>query len=188
MLFYCALTIGILTGFQNVSTHPTEVTDLTEATTTELTSSMSVEDMGLIGTTKVSTTNLNDLVNITIQERPTMWDMYLNNCPKWRPFNHVFFQVANVCLLLSFLAPHTPSGLLWLRVALMLGCAFSGVWAWTIECYLDGVLWNSVFILINFVYFAVHFYLIRPIKFHKEIEEVSKLFIKHLNTICSKVG
>lgn len=163
MLFLSALAIGMITGLQNVTT---------EVPTTESDGGSTVtEGMGLLETTKASVAS--DFVNVTIQERPSMWDMYLNHCPKWRPINHVFFQAANVFFLLSFLAPHTPSGLIWLRVALVLGCAFSGLWAWSIECYLDAVVWNSAFFIINFVYFAVQFYLMRPIKFHKDIEEVS---------------
>lgn len=163
MLFLSALAIGMITGLQNVTTEvPTTESDADLTTT---------DSMGLLETTRPSAGS--DFVNITIQERPSMWDMYLNHCPKWRPINHIFFQAANVFFLLSFLAPHTPSGLLWLRVALIIGCAFSGLWAWSIECYLDAVVWNSAFVVINFVYFAVQFYLLRPIKFHRDIEEVS---------------
>lgn len=167
MLFISALAIGMITGLQNVTTEvPTTGSDVDSVD--------SSTDMGLLETTKPSA--VNDFVNVTIQERPSMWDLYLNHCPKWRPVNHIFFQAANVFFLLSFLAPHTPGGLIWLRVALILGCAFSGLWAWSIECYLDGVVWNSVFVAINFVYFSVQFYLMRPIKFHKDIEEVSLCF------------
>ncbi|CAG4929021.1 unnamed protein product [Colias eurytheme] len=161
MLFLSALAIGMITGLQNVTTELTS-TDSDVASTT-------VSDMGLIETSKAPETS--DFVNVTIQERPSMWDLYLNHCPRWRPINHIFFQVSNVFFLLSFLAPHTPTGLIWLRVSLILGCAFSGLWAWSIECYLDAVLWNSAFVIINFIYFAIQFYLMRPIKFHKEIEE-----------------
>lgn len=164
MLFLSALAIGMITGLQNVSEVPTTESDV-ESTT----------DMGLLEATSRAPTP-NDFVNVTIQERPSMWDVYLNHCPKWRPINHIFFQTANVFFLLSFLAPHTPSGLIWLRVALILGCSFSGLWAWSVECYLDAVVWNCVFIVINFVYFSVQFYLLRPIKFHKDIEEVRVTF------------
>ncbi|XP_069358041.1 blood vessel epicardial substance-like isoform X2 [Maniola hyperantus] len=167
MLFLSALAIGMITGLQNVTTEvPTTESDV-ESTT----------DMGLPEPTKPSV--VTDFVNVTIQER-SMWDLYLNHCPKWRPVNHVFFQAANVFFLLSFLAPHTPGGLIWLRVALIVGCAFSGLWAWSIECYLDAVVWNSVFIAINFVYFSVQFYLLRPIKFHKDIEAVYIALFKPL--------
>lgn len=164
MLFLSALAFGVITGLQNV----TEVPTGSETT-------VKTSEMGLVAPTKVSDSPTIDHVNVTIHERPfsaSMWDLYLNHCPKWRPINHIFFQVANVFFLLAFLAPHSPKGLIWLRVALVLGCAFSGMWAWSIECYLDAVVWNSVFIVINFLYFALQFYLLRPIKFHKDIEEV----------------
>ncbi|XP_052754848.1 blood vessel epicardial substance-like isoform X1 [Galleria mellonella] len=177
MLFLGALTIGMITGLQNVTTDlPSTGSDVTEVPeSTERTS-----EMGLLETTKLSGSQVGDFVNVTIQEQPSMWELYLHHCPKWRPINHIFFQVANIFFLLSFLAPHTPSGLIWLRVALIIGCAFSGMWAWSVECYLDGVLWNSAFIVINFVYFSVHFYLMKPIKFHKDIEEVYVALFKPL--------
>ncbi|XP_049872758.1 blood vessel epicardial substance-like isoform X2 [Pectinophora gossypiella] len=172
MLFFSALALGVVTGLQNVS----------EPTASDVTEAVSTTDMGLVAPTKLSDSPILDHVNVTIQDpsMASMWDMYLNHCPRWRPINHIFFQVANVCFLLSFLAPHTQTGILWLRVALILGCAFFGLWAWSIECYLDAVLWNSAFIVINFVYFAIQFYLLRPIKFHKDIEEVYIALFKPL--------
>lgn len=169
MLFLSALAIGMITGLQNVTTEaPATTTDLTEApTSTE-------PDMGLVETTRLSG-QTRDFVNVTLQEQPSMWDLYINHCPRWRPINHVFFQVANIFFLFSFLTPHTSSGLIWLRASLMVGCVFYGLWAMSIECFLDALVWNSAFVVINFVYFAVQLYLMRPIKFHKEIEEVSYL-------------
>lgn len=168
MLFLSALAIGMITGLQNVTTEA--------PVTSSDSSAVSAGEMGLVETTRLAV-HTADLVNVTVHERPSMWDLYLNHCPRWRPINHVFFQVANVCFLLSFLAPHSAGGLLWLRAALMLGCAFSAMWAWSIECCLDAVLWNCAFIVINFVYFSIQFYLMRPIKFHKDIEEVSVFYL-----------
>lgn len=167
MLFLSALAIGMITGLQNATTEVPS-TDVTEAPTTE-------PGMVLVETTRLSG-QTEDFVNVTLQERPSMWDLYLNHCPKWRPINHVFFQVANIFFLFSFLAPHTSSGLIWLRASLMVGCAFYGLWAMSIECFIDALVWNSAFVAINFIYFAVQLYLMRPIKFHKEIEEVSDIF------------
>lgn len=168
MLLLSAIAISMITGIQNVTDIPstTDVTEETEESTT----------MGLVETTRLSGQTA-DFVNVTLQDRPSMWDLYLNHCPKWRPINHVFFQIANIFFLFSFLAPHSPNGLIWVRAALMIGCGFFGLWAMTIECFLDGVVWNSAFVVINFVYFGVQLYLMRPIKFHKEIEEVLTIFI-----------
>lgn len=177
MLFLSALAIGMI-GLQNATTDVPSSSELAVTSPTPV-AELAVEEMGLVETTRLSTAT-GDLVNVTVQERPSMWDLYLNHCPKWRPVNHIFFQVANLFFLLSFLAPHTPGGLMWLRVALILGCTFSGLWAWSIECYLDAVLWNSAFIVINFVYFSVQFYLMRPIKFHKDLEEVNIPFIYYI--------
>lgn len=169
MLIISALITGMVTGLQNITTEsPSMISDIT----TSLNTKDKVPEMGLVEPTKLSLPT-SDMVNVSIHDQPSMWDLYLHHCSKWRPINHIFFQVANIFFLMSFLAPHTDIGQIWLRVGLMMGCAFSGMWAWSVECYLDAVLWNSVFILINFVYFSYQFYLMRPIKFHKEIEEVS---------------
>lgn len=163
MLILSAFAIGIVAGLQNV-TEPTGASDVTEA--------VKSTEMGLLAPTKASDPRVLDHLNVTIQDHSSMWHIYLHQCSAWKPINHIFFQVTNACFLLAFLAPHTPSGLIWLRVCLVLGCAFSGFYAW-VECNLDAVIWDCAFLVINFVYLAVHFYLLRPIKFHKEIEEVT---------------
>ncbi|XP_026318800.1 blood vessel epicardial substance-like isoform X2 [Hyposmocoma kahamanoa] len=170
MFILSAFAIGIVAGLQNV-TEPTEGNDVTEA--------VKSTDMGLLVPTKASDPRVLDHLNVTIQDHTSMWDMYLHQCSSWKPINHIFFQVTNACFLLAFLAPHTPSGLIWLRVCLVLGCAFSGFYAW-VECNLDAVIWDCAFLVINFVYLAMHFYLLRPIKFHKEIEEVYIALFKPL--------
>ncbi|XP_028025858.1 blood vessel epicardial substance-like isoform X2 [Bombyx mandarina] len=176
MLIISALITGMVTGLQNITTEsPSMISDIT----TSLNTKNKVPEMGLVEPTKLSLPT-SDMVNVSIHDQPSMWDLYLHHCSKWRPINHIFFQVANIFFLMSFLAPHTDIGQIWLRVGLMMGCAFSGMWAWSVECYLDAVLWNSVFILINFVYFSYQFYLMRPIKFHKEIEEVYLALFKPL--------
>lgn len=163
MLILSAFAISIVAGLQNV-TEPTGGSNVTVG--------INPTDMGLLAPTKAPDPRVLDHLNVTIQDHTSMWDMYLHQCSSWKPINHIFFQVTNACFLLAFLAPVTPSGLIWLRVCLVLGCAFSGFHAW-MECNLDAVIWGCAFLVINIGYLAVQVYLLRPIKFHKEIEEVT---------------
>nr|XP_053604511.1 blood vessel epicardial substance-like isoform X2 [Plodia interpunctella] len=173
MLFLGALAIGVLTGLQNLTTElPTSVSDVTEASSTT--------EMLLQETTKMSSEYNYDIINITIEERYVLFGFHINICTKWRPTHHVLYQVANVIFLLSFLAPHTSNGLVGLRLGLITGCVVMGLWAWSFECHLDALLWNGAFIVVNLVYFAVQLYLIRPITFHQEIEEVYTALFKPL--------
>ena len=41
-----------------------------------------------------------------------------DSCDSWAPVSHIYFQIANLFLLLSFLAPYGLRGLLYLRSAL----------------------------------------------------------------------
>lgn len=88
--------------------------------------------------------------------------------------NHIYFQLANVFFLLSHLAPSGIHGVLYLRCTLLVGCAFLALWGWTIACWLDAALWNALFVAINFVHVCTLLYKLRPIKFTREIEEVSE--------------
>lgn len=88
--------------------------------------------------------------------------------------NHIYFQLANAFFLLSHLAPSGIHGVLYLRCTLLVGCAFLALWGWTIACWLDAALWNALFVAINFVHVCTLLYKLRPIKFSREIEEVSE--------------
>jgi hypothetical protein len=98
-------------------------------------------------------------------------------CAKWGPTNHMYFQLANTCFFLSYLAPNGTYGILYLRFTLLVGCALFALWGWTVLCSLDAFLWNANFVAINFVHVCVLLYHLRPIKFTREIEEVSKIFL-----------
>ena len=95
-------------------------------------------------------------------------------CLKWEPVNHVYFQLANTFFFLSYLAPNGMYGILYLRCTLLVGCAFFALWGWAIFCSFDAFLWNATFVAINFVQVCILTYHLRPIKFTKEVEEVSQ--------------
>lgn len=63
----------------------------------------------------------------------------------WLMFAHVF-------LCLSYLAPPTLYGVMYLRFVLTVGSAFLASWACFVIFVFDTFLWNSLFLFIN----AVH--------------------------------
>lgn len=94
-------------------------------------------------------------------------------CLKWEPVNHIYFQLANTFFFLSYLAPNGTYGILYLRCTLMIGCVFFALWGWAVLCSFDAFLWNATFVAINFVQVCVLLYHLRPVKFTREVEEVS---------------
>lgn len=110
---------------------------------------------------------------------PIVPPTFLNAALTCQPYqgiyvNHIYFQLANAFFLLSHLAPSGIHGVLYLRCTLLVGCAFLALWGWTIACWLDAALWNALFVAINFVHVCTLLYKLRPIKFTREIEEVSE--------------
>ncbi|XP_023248006.1 popeye domain-containing protein 3 isoform X2 [Copidosoma floridanum] len=109
---------------------------------------------------------------------PLVPPAFLNGALTCQPYqdikvNHLYFQLANGFFLLAHLAPASGlHGVLYLRCTLLIGCAFLALWAWTVVCWLDAVLWNVLFIGIGFIHICVLLYRLRPIRFSKEIEEV----------------
>lgn len=106
-------------------------------------------------------------------------------CLEWLPLNHIYFQLANFFLLLSYMASGGINGLIYLRAMLALGSAFLAIWAWVIICALDTFLWNAVFTVINAVHGAYLLYTLRPVRFDKQVEEVlvnSFIFVTSFHT------
>lgn len=109
-------------------------------------------------------------------------------CLKWEPVNHIYFQLANTFFFLSYLAPNGIYGILYLRCAVLVGCAFFALWGWAVLCSFDAFLWNVTFVAINFIQVCVLTYHLRPVKFTKEIEEVSGFFASLINSyICHAI-
>ena len=95
-------------------------------------------------------------------------------CHEWLPVNHIYFQLANLFLFLSYLAPNGIYGILYLRATLSIGCFFFSLWGWVILCAFDTFLWNAVFVVINVVHVCIICYYLRPIRFTAELEQVSE--------------
>ncbi|KAK8718807.1 hypothetical protein OTU49_013393, partial [Cherax quadricarinatus] len=93
-------------------------------------------------------------------------------CSSWLPINHIYFQLANIFLFLSYLAPNGIYGILYLRITLTIGCMFFSLWGWVVLCAFDTFLWNAIFVLINLIHVVVICYYLRPVRFTPELEQV----------------
>lgn len=97
------------------------------------------------------------------------------SCFNWhRPHHHLYFQLTNTFLLLAFLAPHGLGGMLWLRIMLVVGAIFLGMYGYMIDCAPDVIIWSTLFLGINVIYLMLLLIRLRPIRFDREIEAVSK--------------
>lgn len=114
----------------------------------------------------------------------SMCDMTLVNCSEWKQTNHIYFQLANTFFFLSYLAPNGMYGMLYLRCTVLVGCAFYTLWGWTVQCFFDAVVWNVMFVAINFIHVCILLFYLRPVKFPREVEEVRFSFIlNYMQTI-----
>lgn len=93
-------------------------------------------------------------------------------CPSWLPTNHLLFQLANIFLFLSYMAPPGLHGLLYLRVCLTLGSFFFALWGYVILCAFDTMVWNAFFTAINLVHTCVVMYILRPVRLQADMEIV----------------
>ncbi|XP_076044453.1 popeye domain-containing protein 3-like isoform X4 [Oratosquilla oratoria] len=122
----------------------------------------------------------------TSTERPPSFADYLPPlhadivCSSWLPVNHIYFQLANTFLFLSYLAPNGIYGILYLRVTLSIGCMFFSLWGWVVLCAFDTFLWNAIFVVINSVHVVIICYYLRPVRFTPELEQVYRSLFQPL--------
>lgn len=98
-----------------------------------------------------------------------------SDCKDFLAVNHGFFQLANVFFLLSYFAPSGKCGIIYLRFMLMIGCVFFAIWGVEILCAVDVLIWNLIFIVCNIIHIIILVVQMWPIRFSKEIEDVSTL-------------
>lgn len=96
-----------------------------------------------------------------------------NTTCTWLPLNHYLFQLANICLVVTYFAPpNSLNGLFLLRLSLALAGIFFGVWGGLIICALDTCIWNILFAIGNIIHMCYIFFKIRPRKFDEENEQL----------------
>lgn len=109
--------------------------------------------------------------NATIRSAPGDWS--IEQCLIWQRPHHMYFQLGNAFLLLAFLAPHRPFGILWLRSMLVVAAVLLAMYGYLIDCAQDVVLWSSLFLGINSIYLIIALCGLRPVRFEREIDAVS---------------
>lgn len=111
--------------------------------------------------------------NATIRSATTTVDWSIEQCIIWQRPHHMYFQLGNAFLLLAFLAPHRPFGILWLRAMLVIGAILLAMYGYLIDCAQDVVLWSSLFFGVNTIYLIAALCRLRPVRFDREIDAVS---------------
>lgn len=102
-------------------------------------------------------------------------DWSIEQCVIWERPHHLYYQLGNAFFLLAFLAPHGLFGALWLRALILVGCTLMAMYGYLVECKPDVVIWSGLFFMVNFIYLIVVLCRLRPVRFDKEIEGVSKM-------------
>ncbi|XP_054263535.1 popeye domain-containing protein 3-like [Macrosteles quadrilineatus] len=115
--------------------------------------------------------------NQTWQEGPFNYTTYLGMeslgwCEEWREPQHIVFQLANICCMLSYSSPTNRYGIVFMHFLLIIGYFMFCVWAWSIVCAPDVFVWNLCFTLLNLFQLIYVLYQMRPVKFDPELEEV----------------
>jgi len=99
---------------------------------------------------------------------------------KWGEANHIYFQFANLFLSLTFFAPNTLKGLLWVRIVLAIAGLFFILWATEIICSPDTLAWNTVFLVVNFGHASYLLHKMRRVTFDDDNELIYTTLFKPL--------
>ena len=102
--------------------------------------------------------------------------LYHPQSPGWVPLNHIYYQVANLFLLLSSLF----SKIIFFRTMLVLSFSFSTVWGWTVVSGLDTTAWNCLLTVINLAWCLQTVWRGRTVTLSQEMEMVYMQIFKPL--------
>ncbi|KAG7235510.1 hypothetical protein INR49_002646 [Caranx melampygus] len=117
----------------------------------------------------LSTTEVPAMVNVT-------------ECQEWEQTHHLLFHLGNLSLLLGLLIPTTLAlHMILLRLFLVTGCGLMISWATLYRCNLDVMVWNVVFLVVNFMHFFFLLFKRRPIKIDRELRSVYKRMFEPLH-------
>ncbi|OWF52518.1 blood vessel epicardial substance-A-like [Mizuhopecten yessoensis] len=102
----------------------------------------------------------------------------LGGCSDWQEVQHALFQLANLCLVLSFLTPtNFHHHAFFLRFILGFGYLFFSIWAGIFVCMPDVLSWNCLFFVVNTGHLSLLLYRMFPTRFRSELDELySKVF------------
>uniref|UniRef100_A0A672RI51 Blood vessel epicardial substance n=1 Tax=Sinocyclocheilus grahami TaxID=75366 RepID=A0A672RI51_SINGR len=130
---------------------------------------------------------MSDSLNYTTSPLPSSvpsvaGDSNATLCQDWEQSHHLLFHLANLSLGLGFLIPSTIAlHMIFLRLLLMTGCCLFIAWATLYRCTLDVMVWNVVFLLVNFMHFFFLLYKRRPIKIDRELKSLFKRMFEPLH-------
>lgn len=109
-----------------------------------------------------------------------------DHCRAAYSFYHFYFHIGCGFFLLAFLATsHRYGNALYMRCMFTFGCVLFLMYSYIVECHPDVLIWTLAFIVINLIHMILLISKLRPVKFEKEIEEVSYKFI---NINCSGIS
>lgn len=125
-----------------------------------------------------------DLQSLQVMENTnntTDEHLEVSHCSDWGEAQHAVFQLANLCMLISFLTPYTfRYHSFFLRVMVNFCYLLTVIWSAVIVCMSDVLVWNSVFVLINSVQMCYIGYKIAPDRFSKALEDAYSHVFKPL--------
>ncbi|KAF7708689.1 blood vessel epicardial substance isoform X1 [Silurus meridionalis] len=118
---------------------------------------------------------MSDLTTTVMPENAT-------SCQDWEKAHHLLFHLGNLSLVVGLLIPTTVGlHMILLRLLLMTGCCLFIAWATLYRCTLDVMVWNAVFLVVNFMHFFYLLYKRRPIKIDRELRSVYKRMFEPLH-------
>ena len=94
------------------------------------------------------------------------------HCSGWGDAQHALFQLANLCMLLSFLTPYKfRYHSFFLRIMINVCFFLTVIWSALFACMVDMLIWNSLFVIVNSVQLCYIGYNIVPDKFSNALED-----------------
>lgn len=93
-------------------------------------------------------------------------------------FNHPYFHFSHAIMFICYMLPFgSPCQLvLLIRIGLAGATTMMALWARSVQCWVDSLVWNSASAVVNVIHIFVLFYQLRPIKFNDELEQVRCTF------------
>ena len=118
------------------------------------------------------TANLtNNINNLTTHDSDE--EEHHSVCDAWLGVNDVLYQLANICMGVSFLAPNNyVYQLLFLRCIICLGCMFFILWAMLVSCLWDFLTWNLLVMGINVLHIVYMSYTMYPVSFDPALDKL----------------
>uniref|UniRef100_A0A8D3D3U2 Popeye domain cAMP effector 1 n=1 Tax=Scophthalmus maximus TaxID=52904 RepID=A0A8D3D3U2_SCOMX len=104
------------------------------------------------------------------------------SCQEWEQAHHLLFHLGNLSLLLGLVLPTTLGlHMILLRLLVMTGCGLFIAWATLYRCNMDVMVWNVVFLVVNFMHLFFLLYKRRPIKIDRELRSVYRRMFQPLH-------